>query len=290
MKTTEINRTEIANYIVQKLERLTDQKKNEFHQTGRINSFIVDDILPESIALQIYHAFPNTEKMKLKSSLREHKYIAAQMNLYDSILEEATYAFQDSRILTKLSEITGIKEMYADEYLYAGGISLMDKECFLNPHIDNSHDKDRKNYRVLNLLYYVTPDWKLEYGGNLELWDRGLKQKPRTVVSKFNRLVMMMTYKSSYHSVSKVVHDGKRCCLSNYYFSPTSVEGNDYFHITSFRGRPEQKLRDIVLRGDIAVRTGIRKLFPKGIMPLSHMYKKPSQHTQSDTGIGLDQE
>ena len=27
---------------------------------------------------------------------------------------------------------------------------------YLKPHLDNSHDRDRKRYRVLNLLYYVT--------------------------------------------------------------------------------------------------------------------------------------
>jgi len=45
----------------------------------------------------------------------------------------------------------------------------MAKENFLNPHLDTSHDKNREMYRVLNLLYYVTPDWSHEQGGKLEL-------------------------------------------------------------------------------------------------------------------------
>ena len=61
MKMRDISRTEIANYVVEKLERLTSQKRKEFHQTGRINSFIVDDVLPKLIALQIYNAFPKKE-------------------------------------------------------------------------------------------------------------------------------------------------------------------------------------------------------------------------------------
>ncbi|OKH23782.1 2OG-Fe(II) oxygenase [Hydrococcus rivularis NIES-593] len=269
-----MNRTELADYITKRLDLLFSEKIEEFCQYGRINSFIVDDVLPESLALQIYNAFPKKEEMIRKRSLRENKYVAAQMNLYNPILEEAIYAFQDLRVVSRLSEITGIKDLIADKYLYAGGISLMDKDCFLNPHIDNSHDKDRSNYRVLNLLYYVTPNWKLEYGGNLELWDNGLKGKPRTIWSKFNRLVVMITTRSSFHSVSPIRHEGQRCCLSNYYFSPTSIDGEEYFHITAFRGRPEQKLRDILLRGDIALRSAIRKLVPKGILPLSHVYKK----------------
>ena len=150
----------------------------------------------------------------------------------------------------------------------------MDQGCFLNPHIDNSHDKDRKNYRVLNLLYYVTPDWQESYGGNLELWDDGLKSPQRTICSKFNRLVIMKTNKNSYHSVSPVIYDNQRCCVSNYYFSPVSPESEDYFHVTSFRGRPEQKLRDLVLQADIVIRDSIRKIFSQGISKPWHTYKK----------------
>jgi Rps23 Pro-64 3,4-dihydroxylase Tpa1-like proline 4-hydroxylase len=36
----------------------------------------------------------------------------------------------------------------------------MSKGAYLRPHLDNSHDKNRKRYRVVNLLYYVTPDWR----------------------------------------------------------------------------------------------------------------------------------
>ncbi|UZO77485.1 MULTISPECIES: 2OG-Fe(II) oxygenase [Microcystis] len=196
------------------------------------------------------------------------------MNLYNPLLEEIIYAFQYPKILSLLSEITGIPQLLPDEYLYAGGISLMARGCFLNPHIDNSHDKDRKNYRVLNLLYYVTPDWQEGYGGNLELWDNGLKSPQRTIWSKFNRLVIMKTDKSSYHSVNPVIYNGSRCCVSNYYFSPVSPESEDYFHVTSFRGRPEQKLRDLWLQADIAIRNKLRKVFPQGIVKPWHRYKK----------------
>ena len=199
------------------------------------------------------------------------------MNQYHPLLEEAVYAFQDQRLVGLLGEITGIKDLYPDDHLYAGGISLMSKGCFLNPHIDNSHDYEGEKYRVLNLLYYVTPDWKEENGGNLEFWDRGVKEHCRTIVSKFNRLAVMTTYRSSWHSVSKVSAGHSRCCISNYYFSPHSNEGKEYYHVTSFRGRPEEKLRDLVLLGALAVRNLIGKCirsFTRGNIKTFHVYKK----------------
>ena len=80
-----------------------------------------------------------------------------------------------------IGEICQIEQIEADEHLYAGGISLMKHQNFLNPHLDNSHDKDIDKWRVLNLLYYVTPDWELEDGGNLELWPQGVKNEPVTI-------------------------------------------------------------------------------------------------------------
>ena len=72
---------------------------------------------------------------------------------------------------------------------------------------------------MLNLLFYVTPDWELKNGGNLELWGDSLKNEPTVIESKFNRLIVMATHQRSWHSVNKVEGDTIRCCISNYYFS-----------------------------------------------------------------------
>ena len=134
---------------------------------------------------------------------------------------------------------------------------------FLNPHIDNSHDGDRQRYRRLNLLYYVSPDWKIENGGNFELWnDERLNQKTLTALA--NRLVVMETNKISWHSVSQVQTDRPRCCVSNYYFSKISPDTSDYFHVTSFTGRPEEKIKRIVGFADNALRNLVSKTLKTG--------------------------
>jgi len=158
--------------------------------------------------------------------------------------------------------------------LDAGGVSLMARGHYLHPHIDNSHDMDRARYRVLNLLYYVSPDWRIEDGGHLELWPRGTRGEPLTLHSKFNRLVVIATNRTSWHSVSAVRTDRNRTCVSNYYFSPVSPEADDYFHVTSFRGRPGQPVRDLLLRADAALRALVRKLRPSGVVRTRHYYKR----------------
>jgi len=150
----------------------------------------------------------------------------------------------------------------------------MKKDNFLILHFDNFHDKDRNRWGVLNLLYYTTPNWELENGGNLKLWPKGLKEEPTTILSKFNRLVVMTTHQKSWHSVNKVTKDATRCCVSNYYFSDEPILESDSFNVTTFRGRSSEKVKDVILQVDNNLRSGLRKIFKKGVRENPHQYKK----------------
>jgi len=272
---TKMNRQHYSEIIYNSLLQNKESLKEQYNTSRKqIGYFYLDNILPEELVLEITNAFPKSEQMVLKKSIKEDKYVAAQMNLYNPLLEEIVYAFQDAKIVALVSEICGLTDIVPDDNLYAGGISMMGHKQFLNPHLDNSHDKDRELWRVLNLLYYVTPNWEESYGGNLEVWPNGLKQPQITIHSKFNRLAVMATHNGSLHSVSPVVHEGFRCCVSNYYFSKFPIHETDTFHVTSFRGRPENRLTDAILQVDTFLRMSIRKIFKKGIRENPHVYKK----------------
>jgi len=274
------NKDQIAAIICTRLRSERERMLAEFHQPGRVASAFIDNLLPEEYARQIYQAFPQTDRMRRLRTLREDKFVGAQMNRFHPLLEEAVFAFQAPEVVQLVGEITGLKGLQPDEHLYAGGVSLMIRGNFLNPHLDNSHDKDRKLYRVLNLLYYVTPYWPEDQGGNLELWDHGPGKSPRQIHSRFNRLVLMQTDTSSWHSVNPITAEGTRCCVSNYYFSEYPAERREYFHVTSFRARPGQTLRNLALIADEKLRMGLRRVFRRGIIDNPHVYKKDEKDRQ----------
>src|SRR5690348_9183240 len=143
----------LAAMIAARLEPATEQLASQWNLPG-VHHFVCDDLLSPEIVRQIHAAFPDPSTMMLKKSLKELKYVGVQMDKYASVLEEITYAFQDSRVVDAIGRITGIKELSPDENLYAGGVSLMGHGHFLNPHLDNSHDYARRRYRAINLLYY----------------------------------------------------------------------------------------------------------------------------------------
>ena len=74
----------------------------------------------------------------------------------------------------------------------------------------------------------------------------------------------MATNDASWHSVNAVRHDGVRCCVSNYYFSPHSPSGYETTHVTYFRARPDQPLRRLLTDADSTLRTLARRLRKRG--------------------------
>lgn len=259
-------REELVKLILERLDADAEQIKADFAKDKGIGTRFtaIDNLFPAETAQKFFEAFPPVEEMRLLDSFREKKYTSKSLEKFDPLITDITFAFQDERVINKVAELTEIKEPKGDPHLYAGGISAMAKGHFLNPHIDNSHDYEQKHYRVLNLLYYCSPDWQPENGGNLELWNEDVSRAVE-IPSLFNRLVLMATNDKSWHSVNEVKIDTPRCCVSNYYFSPHSPNGYETTHVTFFQARPEQKLRRFVTTADGYLRTALRKVVKQGL-------------------------
>ncbi len=256
-------RKEIASLIVKRIEEISIEKlQDEYSNSSKINHIIIDDLLPLEIASKLDNYFPDKQNLSLLSGPQERKYIAVDWESKSKFVEECLYAFQDEKIINIISEICKIEELKGDPELYAGGVSYMNKGCFLNPHIDNSHDRLRENYRRLNLLYYVSTSLsKISDGGDLLLFPNGLKFDEIKIPAKFNRLVIMRTDNKSIHAVNPIQSPiAIRKCISNYYFSLSSPLSYDYYHSTSFRGFRGEKYKDFYLRLNAKIRTSVKKI------------------------------
>ena len=192
--------------ILDKLQSASESIRSQWLNpiATKTRHFVVDELLSKEVCNNIYHAFPKDGTGFFnRESFREKKKTSADLKAYEEILSHITYAFQDKRVVDLVAQIIDFKQIEPDPKLYAGGLSMMFPGDFLNPHIDNSHDGDRERYRRLNLLYYVSPDWTLDNGGNFELWDEQ-RMTPKILVALTNRLVVMETNKNSWHSVTQV--------------------------------------------------------------------------------------
>ena len=84
-----LDRNSMARELGRRLDDQRGRIVQDWQSSGPINHFVVDDVFPEQWVNRIRQAFPNGDQMRRKSSLRELKYVAAQMSNYDPLLEES---------------------------------------------------------------------------------------------------------------------------------------------------------------------------------------------------------
>jgi len=101
--------------------------------------------------------------------------------------------------LSYMENLTGIDNLIADPSYFGGGLHWIENGGFLEVHADFNHLKKYNLERRINLLLYLNENWKDEYNGQLELWDRKSMTKAKSVSPIFNRCVVFSTTKESLH-------------------------------------------------------------------------------------------
>jgi 2OG-Fe(II) oxygenase superfamily len=170
------------------------------------------------------------------------------------------YALNSASFLEFLEGLTGIEKLIGDPYFEGGGLHQIMPGGKLAIHADfNNHLAYGLNRR-LNLLVYLNKNWKDDYGGHFELWDRGMTRMVKRVAPIFNRVVIFTTSRYSYHGHPDPLtcpRDMTRKSLALYYYTTGGVEEagrEDPPHSTLFQKRPgervqqnaRQVLRDLV--------------------------------------------
>ncbi len=98
-----------------------------------------------------------------------------------------------------LEKLTGIDGLVPDPYFGGAGPHQSFRGGFLKVHADfNWHPKMKLDRRV-NMLIYLNKDWRDEYGGHLELWDREVSRCEQKILPIFNRTAIFNTTDFSFH-------------------------------------------------------------------------------------------
>jgi hypothetical protein len=146
-----------------------------------------------------------------------------------------------------LSGVTGIENIIPDPSFDGGGLHQIVRGGKLGIHADfNKHPKYDLDRR-LNVILYLNKDWREDYGGHLELWDRGMTRCEAKVLPVFNRLMIFGTTDFTYHGHPdplQCIEGMTRKSLALYYFSngrpAHEVSGE---HSTIFKHRHENEFR-----------------------------------------------
>ena len=106
---------------------------------------------------------------------------------------------QSPEMIAFLEKITGIPDLLPDPMLYGGGIHRTTTGGKLGIHADfNLHPYTQKHRRI-NILLYLNEDWKPEYKGELELWQKDMNKCIKSISPILNRAVIFRITDYAFH-------------------------------------------------------------------------------------------
>ncbi|MFN3880724.1 MAG: 2OG-Fe(II) oxygenase [Nitrincola lacisaponensis] len=216
--------------------------------------FCIDNFLKEDFAEKVYSSFPEYhESVKIgrefKAVNEKKKIQVTDYELFPPEIKQLSDLLASDDFLKMLSYVTGIDDLVADMDLIGGGIHQTDRGGHLDVHIDFNYVKTKDLHRRLNLLLYFNKDWKEEYGGYLDLWDKDVKVRHGYFAPVFNRLCGFVTSDISYHGVTpiKCPPGVVRQSFATYYYTKEAPEGwTGEKHSTIFKPRPDEYIKGYI--------------------------------------------
>jgi len=185
------------------------------HFENFFNADIADGILDEFPDLQKIadYQFRNTNEQKLATK--------GEYKLGDRAVEFIHF-LNSQPFLDFLSALTGIDHLIPDPTLIGGGYHEIKPNGYLKIHSDFNKHPAYGLDRRLNVLIYLNKDWKEEYGGHFELWDKEMKYCVRKIAPLFNTMAIFSTTSTSYHGHPNPLTcppDRSRKSIALYYYT-----------------------------------------------------------------------
>jgi len=210
---------------------------------------VLDDFFDPEIVDGILEEFPKPDAIRWQrfDNANEVKLASAADASFGPLTRLFLYHLNSITFLEFLSQVTGIDNLISDPQFEGGGLHQIVRGGKLGVHADfNKHSVYRLDRR-LNLLLYLNKNWREEYGGHLQLWDRHMTQCEARVAPLFNRVMIFSTTDFTYHGHPDPLQCPEgitRKSLALYYFTngrpAEEVTGE---HSTIFRARGPEDLR-----------------------------------------------
>lgn len=125
-------------------------------------------------------------------------------------------------MLRALARMTGIPHLIADPYYTGGGLNYIRRGGHLDVHVDGNWHDAMQVHRRLNLILYLNPNWREDWGGQLHFYDSADGDPKKSLTPFSNRLLVFETHDYSFHGHPEPVmcpQDEGRSSIILYYYT-----------------------------------------------------------------------
>lgn len=228
-------------FLYPKLMELASQRHDSYVAAEPFPHCVIDDFVSpewiERILREIPEADPSMQRQNNtavddaskpaqwnKVGIQDEKY-------FSSLVRRVFHELNSWSFLRFLERLTGIANLLPDPSLRGGGVHQTGPGGLLQVHADFNQHPIYGLDRRLNFLLYLNKEWKEEYGGHIELWNKDLTQCVHRVLPVAGRCVVFSTTSESWHGHPKPLacpENMMRRSLALYYYT---------------NGRPENEMR-----------------------------------------------
>ena len=190
-------------------QRDADRYCEMFLHAAPFKHVVIEDFFESAFAERLLQDFPHFDARLARNEMGNVGGKAVQTNIRAiSPAYEELYAIIGGRaFLDFVSRLTGIPDLILDPKMYGGGAHDNQHGQELDPHVDFNYDEARQLHRRLNLIVYMNKEWRIEWGGALEIHSNPRRPEENIVRSYgplFNRCVMFETNEYSWHGFPRI--------------------------------------------------------------------------------------
>jgi hypothetical protein len=232
-----------------------DSLRERVRTSQPVPNFCIDNFLDEAFANEVLAAYPTFEEAtkagRMFSAVNEKRKVqVTDASSFAEPIAELNRTLASPEFLELLSDVFQMPNLLPDAELNGGGIHQTGARGHLDVHVDFNYITERELHRRLNILIYFNKDWKPEFGGNIELWDKDVKVCHHSFSPIFNRCVVFETNEISFHGVTavKCPEGSARKSFAAYYYTkeaPSHWKGEA--HGTIFKARPDEVIKGNVM-------------------------------------------
>ena len=196
------------------------------------------NFLDKNFAYKLFKNFPKYDddcwinhKKFGKNINTNYKRAQHDERYFPDILRDFLRSLNSKQFLLFLETLTGINGLIPDPYFIGGGLHIAKEHGYLNSHVDfNWHHKLQLHRRV-NVLIYLTPNFRKINGAQFELKNSNNTKIIKQYEPTFNSCLIFSTSSKSFHGHSNPVK-GKifRRVINAYYYSSTRPKNEIYNH------------------------------------------------------------